>query len=98
VFFLFNYAWRYKPKELQQVFAADGKLKEALLLGLLSAINSGAIYIAVNLVNPAFVKAFMNLEVLHALVASVVIFSEVPPRREIIGVSLIMMSVFILTL
>lgn len=66
------------------------------LVGLTSMIGSGCLFMAFSLQNVAYVNAVGQIEVVFAAIGSYFVFKEKTSKREIFGISLIMLSILLL--
>ena len=95
VFMLSVWLWLNQRGELRAVMKT---WRAGLFIGAFSALGSIGWFTAMSLQNPALVRTLGQIEFLFTLLITWFFFNEVIRRREILGISIIMVSIVLLLL
>lgn len=85
----------YRPGQMARVF---GAWRVAIWVGLMSMAGSLCWFTAFTLQNATYVKAVGQIELIFSIIASVLFFKEKITRKEILGITLLSVSVLSLVL
>lgn len=89
------FAWiaKIQPEQLKLIRV---NLAASLFIGVTSVLGSIGWFTAMSLQNPAIVKTLGQVEFVVTLLITTLYFGEVISRRELIGIALIAVSIFLL--